>query len=100
MKRFVAWIVGAPVVLAVVLLSVANRAPVAFSLDPFSLDEPTVAFEVPLFVLLFAAVFLGLTVGWFVGLGSALQRHRKERYGDGATNAARASPGQSLLPRV
>ena len=86
MKRLVTWIIVAPLAIAAILLSVANRQPVTFSLDPFSLGEPALALDVPLFALLFAAVFLGLLIGWAVGWSGRLARRRAQR-------AAEATPG-------
>ena len=56
---------GLAVVCIIVLIyvAVANRHLVVFSLDPLGGEEPFFATEIPLFVLLFAAVFLGLVIG-------------------------------------
>ena len=43
MKRFVKFLVLAPVAVVIVLLAVANRAPVELSFDPFSRTEPAVS---------------------------------------------------------
>jgi uncharacterized integral membrane protein len=63
MKRAVKLILLIPVVVLLVALSVANRAPVVFSLDPFGGDDPALSFEIPLYWLLFAAAAIGLLVG-------------------------------------
>ncbi len=83
MRRLVTWIVVAPLAIAAILLSVANRKPVTFSLDPYSLGEPVLALEAPLFALLFAAVFLGLVIGWVVGWSGRFSRRHTAR----STNA-------------
>lgn len=63
-----------PLAIILVLLSVANRAPTLFSLDPLNSDTPALAFELPLFVLLFIALIIGLVIG------SALTWTRQGKY--------------------
>lgn len=67
-----------PVAVLVVLLAVANRAPVLLSLDPVSAGAPQLAVSVPLFVLLFATLAIGVVVG---GIGSWLAQGRHRRAG-------------------
>jgi len=76
MKAFLKALVLIPVALVIVLFSVANRAPVRVSLDPFSRDLPTLSYDLPLFAVVLAAIFLGVLVG---GLASwiAQGKHRK-----------------------
>jgi len=61
--RFLKALILLPVAVLVVLLAVANRAPVTLSLDPFSQDAPEFAAQVPLFAVIFAAVMLGVVIG-------------------------------------
>lgn len=102
MRRLIAWLIGAPLALIAILLSVANRGTVTFSLDPISLDEPALAVDVPLFALLFAAVFLGLVIGWVVGWSGALSR-RRAPHRTGQPSASRPSTagaaGRALVSR-
>lgn len=74
--RVIGWIVGLPVAVLVLMFAVANRGPVTVSLDPFDTAAPTAFVELPLFLILFATLFLGVLVGgaavWF-GQG----RHRR-----------------------
>ncbi len=63
MIRFLKALILLPVAILVVLLAVANRAPVTLSLDPFSQDAPEFATQVPLFAVIFAAVMLGVVIG-------------------------------------
>jgi uncharacterized integral membrane protein len=105
LKRLITWLVGAPLALIAILLSVANRAPVKFSLDPFSLGEPALEFETPLYVLLFAAVFFGMAIGWAVNMGTRLVRRGAAKglkagsgHRDGTVSSAPAS-GKALFPR-
>jgi uncharacterized integral membrane protein len=78
MIRFLKALILLPVAVLVVLLAVANRAPVTISLDPFSQDVPEFAASVPLFAVIFAAVMVGVVIGgsatWF-----AQGKHRRAR---------------------
>ena len=56
MKAFFKALVLVPVALVIVLFSVANRGPVRVSLDPFSRDLPMLSYEVPLFLVVLAAI--------------------------------------------
>jgi uncharacterized integral membrane protein len=73
------WVVGVPVAIVAVALSVANRAPVTFSFDPVSSGEPAWAVTLPLFLLLFASGFIGLLIGWFAGWAGQRRHRREER---------------------
>ncbi|GEO14693.1 lipopolysaccharide assembly protein LapA domain-containing protein [Microvirga aerophila] len=63
MIRFLKALILLPVAILVVLLAVANRAPVTLSLDPFSQEAPEIATQLPLFAVIFAAVMLGVVIG-------------------------------------
>jgi uncharacterized integral membrane protein len=69
LNRFLLIVVFVPLTIILIALAVANRAPVAFTLDPFNPGNPTLTIEVPLFFMLFAALALGIVVGgavtWF-----------------------------------
>ncbi|WP_407049146.1 DUF1049 domain-containing protein [Methyloraptor flagellatus] len=63
MSRLLWWIVGVPVGIVLVALAVANRKPVVVSLDPFNAAAPALALPVPLFLLVFGALILGVVLG-------------------------------------
>ncbi len=63
MRRLLTYIVLVPLAVVVIALSVANRAAVSLSLDPFGVTSPPWAVRAPLFVFLFAALALGVLVG-------------------------------------
>ena len=67
-----------PVALILILLAVANRAPVTMSFDPFSRGAPELGVTAPLAVFLFAALLLGVLLG---GFGSWLAAGRRRRAG-------------------
>jgi uncharacterized integral membrane protein len=76
MKAFFKALVLVPVALLAVLFSVANRAPVRVSLDPISRDAPALAFDVPLFAVVIAAIAIGILIGGFASW-LAQGKHRK-----------------------
>jgi uncharacterized integral membrane protein len=78
MIRFLKALILLPVAVLVVLLAVANRAPVTLSLDPFSQDVPEFAVTVPLFAMLFVAVMVGVIIGG-VATWLAQSKHRRAR---------------------
>ena len=52
-----------PVAVIAAALAVANRAMVSFSLDPFSDVHPALVIQMPLFLLLFLTLLLGVMIG-------------------------------------
>ena len=78
MIRFVKALLLLPVAVLVVLLAVANRAPVQLSLDPFSQEAPEFATQAPLFAVIFASVMLGVVIGG-IATWLAQGKHRRAR---------------------
>jgi len=98
LNRFLTVVVFIPLAVVLIALAVANRAPVAFTIDPFNPGNPGLTVSLPLFVLLFAALALGLVVGslatWF-----RQGRYRKAaRRSETAAAAAPPPPGRASLP--
>lgn len=92
MKRALSVLIGLPLCIIVVALAVANRRPVPVSLDPFSPDTSALTFQVPLFVLIFGALILGVVLG---GMASWLGQGRFRRE---ARRARKVAPAPE--PRV
>lgn len=63
MMKFLRWLVLAPVTLFVIVLAIANRQSVTFSLDPFDPLEPALGVTMPLALILLLAVLLGIVIG-------------------------------------
>jgi uncharacterized integral membrane protein len=63
MRRFLTLFVLFPVAVVVVVLSVANRGSVTFSLDPIGAGSTGWAATGPLYVFLFAALAVGIVIG-------------------------------------
>ncbi|GGC64227.1 lipopolysaccharide assembly protein LapA domain-containing protein [Chelatococcus reniformis] len=76
MKTLLRLLVLLPLAIVIVLLAIANRTPVLVSLDPFTPDAPALGIQLPLFVVMFAALLLGVLVG---GLASWLVQGRHRR---------------------
>ena len=80
--RLSTYVIGIPAVAVAVVVAVANRQSVIFSLDPFSRISPALALRLPLFVLVFVVLGIGVLLG---GLASLLSR-KPPSPDDGATN--------------
>jgi uncharacterized integral membrane protein len=69
MRRFLILFVFLPIAIVVVVLSVANRGSVTFSLNPLGEAGPGWSATGPFYVFLFAAVAFGIVIGgvatWF-----------------------------------
>ncbi len=81
MKRFVSLFLVLPLTIVVIVLSVANRTSVTFSLDPIG-TTPALSLTAPLFFFLFAALALGILFGGistWVGQKKWRQAARSER---------------------
>ena len=63
LNRFVLIAVFVPLAIVLVALAVANRGSASFTMDPFNPGNPALTWQMPLFVLLFAAVALGMVIG-------------------------------------
>ncbi|AMJ63087.1 lipopolysaccharide assembly protein LapA domain-containing protein [Bosea sp. PAMC 26642] len=107
MKSFFKALILVPVALAIVLFSVANRAPVRVSFDPISRDAPLFAFDVPLFAVVLAAIAAGVLIGGFASWlaqgkhRKAARRNRREAESlRGETQMLRAAVPDSALPAL
>ena len=69
MKKLISLAVFVPLAIVLIVLSVANRHPVTFNMDPINPAQPFLAFTMPFFVFLFLALLTGLFLGsvftWF-----------------------------------
>lgn len=62
-RKIVTAVVVVPLAIVIVAFAVANRQAVTVSFDPFSSADPAYTATVPLFVLIFTLVTLGVIVG-------------------------------------
>ncbi|HEV2627978.1 MAG TPA: LapA family protein [Pseudolabrys sp.] len=62
-RKVVTAIIVVPLAIVIVAFAVANRQVVTVSFDPFSSASPAYAASLPLFVLIFVLVILGVIIG-------------------------------------
>ncbi len=63
LRKVLTIIIVVPLAILIVAFAVANRQAVTVSFDPFSSANPAYAAKLPLFVLIFVLVILGVIVG-------------------------------------
>jgi uncharacterized integral membrane protein len=78
MRALLKALIIVPMALGIILFAVANRQVVRLSLDPLSRDAPLYTFDVPLFLVVLAALALGILVGG-VAAWLAQGKHRKAK---------------------
>jgi len=79
-RKIVTALILLPIMLAIVLFAVGNRAPVTVAFDPFAADPPMFAFAVPLFLLLLLLLIAGvIVVGVSAWMGQRRWRRRARR---------------------
>jgi uncharacterized integral membrane protein len=105
MIRFLKALILLPIAIFIVLLAVANRAPVQLSLDPFSQDAPEFATSLPLFAVIFASVMLGIVIGgtatWLSqGKHRRARRHYRREVGHLRTETERLRTQPSNAPAL
>jgi uncharacterized integral membrane protein len=107
-NRLVLVVVLVPLAVILIALAVANRTPVAFTLDPFNPGNPGLTLQLPLFFLLFAALVVGMIIGslgtWFKqGRYRKLAKQRgleAQAARDAAARQARTTaPPATVLPK-
>jgi uncharacterized integral membrane protein len=76
MMRFLKLLLLVPVAIALVLLAVANRQSVTLVLDPFARGGDAMNITLPLFVLAFAVLCIGIVLG-YVAAWLAQGKHRR-----------------------
>ncbi len=63
LKKLISLLILLPIAIVLIVLSVANRHPVVFNLDPINPDQPFLSFTLPFFVFLFIALLAGMILG-------------------------------------
>lgn len=113
-RRIVTTVIVVPLAAIIIAFAVANRQSVTVSFDPFSATNPAYAATLPLFILIFVLVILGVIVG---GTAAWLRQARWRRTARKLDNdvrllhqelaairnrfgtEAQATPGQGAEPR-
>jgi len=73
MRKLVTIFVLVPLAIIIVMFAVSNREIITVSFDPFDSVAPALAFKMPLFMLIFALVTVGVVVG---GIAAWLKQHK------------------------
>jgi uncharacterized integral membrane protein len=73
MRKLVTALILVPLAAVMVMFAVANRGIVTVSFDPFDAAHPAFALQMPLFVLIFVLVGLGVVIG---GVAAWLRQHK------------------------
>lgn len=63
LRKLVFWLILVPLAIVLLMFAVANREIVTVSFDPFNTTAPAAAISIPLFVLIFVLVILGIVIG-------------------------------------
>jgi uncharacterized integral membrane protein len=63
LRRIVSTLIVVPLAVILIAFAVANRQAVTVSFDPFSSTSPAYAATLPLFVLIFVLLILGVLIG-------------------------------------
>jgi uncharacterized integral membrane protein len=75
-RRIVTAVIVVPLAVIIIAFAVANRQSVTVSFDPFSAANPAYAATLPLFILIFVLVILGVIVG---GIAAWLRQSKWRR---------------------
>ncbi|WMT87270.1 lipopolysaccharide assembly protein LapA domain-containing protein [Pelagibacterium sp. 26DY04] len=83
-KRIVGWLVLVPLCLLVLIFALANRHMVAVNFNPLvAVDETAPGFGMPLFLVIYAVLFAGISLGglavWFTQAGHRREERRLRR---------------------
>ena len=62
-RKIVTAVIVVPLALIIIAFAVANRQLVTVSFDPFSQTSPAYAATLPLFIMIFVLVILGVVIG-------------------------------------
>ncbi|HEY6833805.1 MAG TPA: LapA family protein [Pseudolabrys sp.] len=76
LRKIVTAVIVVPLAVIIVAFAVANRQSVTVSFDPFSATAPAYAATLPLFILIFVLVILGVIVG---GIAAWLRQSKWRR---------------------
>jgi uncharacterized integral membrane protein len=73
MRKLITALVLIPLGILLVMFAVANREAIPVSFDPFDTGRPALSVQIPLYVLIFALVGVGVLVG---GIAAWFKQHR------------------------
>jgi uncharacterized integral membrane protein len=86
-RKIVTAIIVVPLAAVIVAFAVANRQTVTVSFDPFSSAAPAYAVTLPIFIIIFAVLILGVLVGGFAAWLRQGKHRRNSRRFEGEVRA-------------
>src|ERR1039457_6091073 len=101
LRKIITAIIVIPLAAVIIAFAVANRQAVTVSFDPFSATNPAYATTLPLFVIVFILVILGVLIG---GIAAWIRQSKwrgqaPDVHGDpGALHADAETRGRRLRP--
>ncbi len=93
LRKIVMAIIVVPLAVVIIAFAVANRQTVTVSFDPFSTVSPAYATTLPLFVVVFAVLILGVLIGGIAAWIRQSKWRRTARKLDAQVRALRAEQG-------
>jgi uncharacterized integral membrane protein len=82
-KKIIFWLLWLPIGAIIVILAVANRTPVTLKMDPRTLQSgqitPFPSYDLPLFLIMFGFLILGVILGGMVVWAKQGKWRRKAR---------------------
>jgi len=90
MRRFINWFVLLPLAVILILFAVANRTEVVVSFDPFEGKESPLTIFVPLFLVIFASLIVGVIIGALASLARQWRLWRAARSAEEEAKRLRA----------
>jgi uncharacterized integral membrane protein len=76
LRKLVIWFVVVPLAVIILMFALANRELVTVSFDPLSATNPAASVTLPLFVVIFILLILGVVIG---GVAAWLRQGRYRR---------------------
>ena len=89
LRKIVTAIIVVPLAVIIIAFAVANRQAVTVSFDPFSAVSPAYAATLPLFVIIFVVLILGVLVGGIAAWLRQSKWRRTARHLDAEVRALR-----------
>jgi len=86
-RKTISAVIAVPVAVIIIAFAVANRQWITVSFDPFSSASPAYAASLPLFVLIFIVLILGMIVGGAVTWMRQSKWRRRSRRLEGEVHA-------------
>ena len=107
-KRIVGWLVLVPLCLLVLIFALANRHMVAVNFNPLApVDVATPGFGMPLFLVIYAVLFIGISLGglavWLTQAGHRREERRLRRDNEKLKSdleSARRAPARPTDPAL